>query len=360
MLKLYFSSFNSNQINMKHLIYIFMGILLVACKQTNHENNLVGQGQMPNIVRDKQGNIHLVYGDEEKIMYAVSTDGKTFSQPAIISSAPGLAASHMRGPQIAATSNGLLVTACTEEGNIFSFVLDSSGKWTKTARINDVDTVAKENLMALSADGQTAFAIWQDMRDGQNKIFGAKSTDGGRTWSKNTMIYASPDGSTCECCKPSVVMKGDKVEVMFRNWINGNRDMYVIESLDGGNSFGQAQKMGSGSWALNGCPMDGGNMVVNDAGTIETVWRRKSEIYSASKGNEEKKIGEGKNCTMESVNNKNVFAWTENGDVIVVKPQGMKKNLGEGSMPVLKALNNEHVICVWEDDKKIYSEIIEL
>ncbi len=113
--------------------------------------------------------------------------------------------------------------------------------------------------MVLSADGQNAFAVWLDLRDKHNKIFGAKSTDGGKTWGKNIMIYASPDTTVCECCKPSVVMKGNNIYVMFRNWLNGNRDLHIIQSTDIGLNFGQAQKLGAGSWTLNGCPMDGAN-----------------------------------------------------------------------------------------------------
>jgi hypothetical protein len=57
------------------------------------------------------------------------------------------------------------------------------------------------------------------------------------------MIYASPDTTVCECCKPSVAMKGNSVYVMFRNWLNGNRDLYLIQSSDNGNTFRQVQKI---------------------------------------------------------------------------------------------------------------------
>jgi len=83
-------------------------------------------------------------------------------------------------------------------------------------------------------------------------------------------------------------------------------------------------------------------------------------VYAAEKNKQEQEIGEGKSCTLETVNNKNVYAWIDGENVIVMKPHGMKKNLGPGSMPVLKALNNEHVLCVWEDDRRIYSEVVAL
>jgi hypothetical protein len=74
----------------------------------------------------------------------------------------------------------------------------------------------------------------------------------------------------------------------------------------------------------------------------------------------EKEIGEGSGCTMETVNGKNVYAWTEKGKIAVLKPQGQKIMLGKGSDLVLRALNNEHVICVWENENQIHASVIEL
>src|SRR6476620_9685371 len=105
------------------------------------------------------------------------------------------------------------------------------------------------------------------------------------------MIYASPDTTVCECCKPSVAVKGNNVFVMFRNWLNGNRDLYLIQSSDGGIKFGEAKKLGIGSWALNGCPIDGGNVVIDKDGNPLTVWNRKGIIYACRPGQEEIKLG---------------------------------------------------------------------
>ena len=347
---------------MKAIFLIFIALVFFSCRgNRNYNGDTIAVGQMPNVTKDNSGNIHLVYGVGDSILYRYSADkGESFSTPTLISILPELAASHMRGPQIASTSYGLVVTACTNSGNIFSFTNNQTGSWSQAVRVNDVDTIAKENLMALSADGNNAFAVWLDLRDGHNKIYGAKSTDGGKSWSKNTLVYASPDTTVCECCKPSVAVKGNNVYVMFRNWLNGNRDLYLIQSADGGNTFGQAQKLGDGSWALNGCPMDGGGLAINSNGNAETVWNRKGTIYACEPGQAERKLGEGKNCTMESVNGKNVYAWVEGGNVVVMKPQGMKKNLGKGQLPQLKSVNNERVLCVWENDKQIHKAVLEL
>jgi len=338
-------------------------IFLSACQDEKNDigGTTIARGQMPNVAKDHAGNFHLVYGNGDSIFYSYSADrGSTFSTPKLISVLPKLAASHMRGPQIAAISDDLIVSACNDLGDIFSFSKSQSGKWMQSGRVNDIDTVAKENLMALAADEKNAFAVWLDLRSKHNQIYGARSTDGGKNWSKNNMIYSSPDTTVCECCKPSVVVKGNNVYVMFRNWLNGNRDMYLIQSSDEGLTFDPAQKLGIGSWPLNGCPMDGGGIAVNNNGSVETVWNRKGLIYACEPGKEEKELGKGRNCTIETVNGKTVYAWVEGGEIIVLKPRGMKKNLGRGQLPTIKAINNEHILCIWENDKQIHKTILEL
>ena len=344
-------------------ITLLIGLIFIGCKSAEKRETsaavVIGKGQMPNACIDSNGNLHLVFGNGDSIMYSSSMDqGKSFSRPVLVSMLPHLAASHMRGPQIAISSNGLTIMACNNAGNIFSYKKANSEDWQTAGRVNDVDTVAKEGLMALNGNGQIAYAVWLDLRDKHNKIFGAKSTDGGLTWSRNILVYASPDTTVCECCKPSVAVNGNNVHVMFRNWINGNRDIYLIQSNDGGITFSNAQKLGNGSWALNGCPMDGGGLFVKD-NFVQTVWNRKGTIYACEPGKPEKEIGRGRSCTIETMDGKNIYAWTEKGEVVCLLPQ-TKTVIGKGGSPVLKAINKEKVMCIWENENQIYSTTLNL
>ncbi|MCW3089392.1 MAG: exo-alpha-sialidase [Ferruginibacter sp.] len=322
---------------------------------------VIANGQMPGIAKDQQKKIHLVYGSGDSIMYSyLSANDTSFSAPALVAVLPDLAASHTRGPQIACSDNGLTVTACNAEGDIFSYN-NVSANWVATARVNDADTVAKENLMSLGGDGKYNYSVWLDLRGNrQNKIYGARSDDGGKTWSANKLIYASPDSTVCQCCKPSVLVKGNNVYVMFRNWLNGNRNMYLIQSADGGKIFGNAEKLGTGNWKLNGCPMDGGAMAIGDNATIQTVWRREGKVYAAQPGLPEKEIGEGKGCTVEIVNGNSMYAWVADGLVTVTASDGKMHRLGKGSQPILKDLNEGQMICIWEYEKQIHAAIFEL
>ena len=141
---------------------------------------------MPNSVADNSNNLHVVYGSSDSIMYSTSSDkGKTFTPPQVIALLPELAASHTRGPQIAVSKNGITVIACNTAGDIYSYRNDNEGKWSKQLRVNDVDTIAKEGLIALSGDGENIFAAWLDLRgNNKNKVMGASSTDGGKSWLK--------------------------------------------------------------------------------------------------------------------------------------------------------------------------------
>jgi hypothetical protein len=147
---------------------------------------------------------------------------------------------------------------------------------------------------------------------------------------------------------------------MFRNWLNGNRDLYLIQSGDGGASLGPARKLGNDSWAINGCPMDGGGLALNAQGTLQTVWNSKGAIYASEWGKEEKKVGEGRSCTIAVAGNKSFYAWTENGNVVVMNGDGHRKSLGVGIQPSLTAIDEQRVVCVWEREKKIYRSVVKL
>ena len=345
------------------LIFVFFIIAGCSPKSKNTPTDfLIANGQMPNIIKDKNNILHLVFGSGDSLLYSFSSNfGNSFSTPSLISVVPNLAASHTRGPQIATLNGNLIVITCNEAGNIFSFNKEGTKAWTPSGKVNDLDTTAKENLIALSADKETAFAVWLDVRsNGKNKIYGSKSTDGGKTWLKNKMIYTSPDSTVCECCKPSVLVAGNNVNVLFRNWINGNRDMYLIQSTDGGNTFTDAKKLGANSWKLNGCPMDGGGLAINKSGKINTVWRREDKIFTTLEGIPEKQLGVGKGCTIETINDKNIYAWTEKNNIIILKSDGSKMIIGVGSAPILKAIDDKKAICIWENDKQIKGSVIEL
>ncbi len=352
---------------MKYTVFFFIIITIISCNNNTEENVTqpevvsVAYGKMPALTFAKN-ELHVIYGSNDSLLYTASSDnGSDYQAPQLLDVIPGLVASATRGPQIAPTNNGLAVLAVNNAGDILSYTW-ANNKWTKTARVNDVDTINKEGFVALAGDGKDfLFAVWPDLRnDNFNKIVGSRSFDGGQTWEKNKVIYRSPDSTVCECCKQSVTVKGDRVIIMFRNWLDGNRDMYVIESYDKGKTFGDAEKLGNGNWALNGCPMDGGNLTIDGNEKVQTVWKREQNIFACESGMNENLIGKGRGCTLESINDDVVYAWAEEEDIKCLLPNGKSLVIGKGSLPTLEKIDNENVLCMWQNDGRIMSKVLHL
>jgi hypothetical protein len=210
-----------------------------------------------------------------------------------------------------------VISAIGESGDLLSWRSSDGGRtWTPGPHINDAAGSAREGLHAMAAGpGGFLFAAWLDLRAGRTRLVGARSTDGGRTWSANTEIYASPDGSICECCHPSAAIDSrGTVYVMWRNWLSGARDMYLSRSLDG-KTFSPAQKLGEGTWPLNACPMDGGGLAVSPE--VITVWRRDGAVFSSRPGFPETPLGKGKDPAFAGG-----YAVWSSGRALMVKSAG--------------------------------------
>ncbi len=247
------------------------------------------QGRQPQAAVDSQGVIHLTFGAEGSIFYTRSADaGATYEDPVEVAQLKALSLGSRRGPRIAVADDAIVVAAIGgsvgggQDGDMLAWRSQDQGQtWQGPARVNDVDDSAREGLHALAGgpDGQLC-CVWLDLRAAGSQIFGSCSKDGGATWSKNALVYQSPGGSVCECCHPSVCFDAaGTVHVMWRNSLDGNRDMYMASSVDGGATFTKATKLGKGSWPMDACPMDGGAVAVDQRGRAVAVWRRNKEVF---------------------------------------------------------------------------------
>lgn len=127
------------------------------------------------------------------------------------------------------------------------------------------------------------------------ELWGADSTDAGRTWGKNAQVYRSPDKSICECCHPTALFDAQgNLAVMWRNSIEGARDMWIATRAKGAKQFASPRKLGEGTWTLNACPMDGGRIVALGDGKFASVWQRNGELFFAPPSGAEMKLAKGK------------------------------------------------------------------
>lgn len=324
------------------------------------------QYKQPQIVADQRNTV-VTFGAGNAIYVATSSDhGRSFGMPIKVAQPGAISLGRHRGPRIALTSDSILVSAVAgtkgrgADGDVLAWrSTDRGATWSEGVRVNDVVGSAREGLHTMAARGQTVFAAWLDLRSKGTKIFGSVSRDGGVNWSKNVLVYESADGSVCECCHPSATIDtSGHVYVMFRNSLAGSRDLYMARSTDGGKSFSPAKKLGSGTWQLNACPMDGGGLAIAGNGKPVTVWRRGKEVFTASDDNAEQALGSGKDPSI-AVTPKGVYtAWTSDRGLQSRTPGRSEPTVldKDGAYVQLAATPDGKVIAAWEQQGAIVVE----
>jgi len=305
-----------------------------------------------------RGLVALTFGAGHAIYFSGSRDGgKTFSDPVKIADEGVISLGRHRGPRVAITGDAIVVSAVYGmkpnggDGDLLAWRSADGGRtWSSPARVNDRAASAREGLHNIASDGEgLLYAVWLDDRSGGKALYGASSTDGGATWSANMLIHAPNERTICECCHPSVTIGSDgAVYAMFRNWVDGSRDMYLAISRDHGKTFAPPQKLGEGTWPLKGCPMDGGGLFASTAG-VTTVWRRNDTIYTDRPGLPEVAIGKGKDAAIAD----DVILWSAPDGLRMQRGAGPSQILDvEGAYPSL-ATSNGRAIAAWESKGRI-------
>ncbi len=344
---------------MKKLITCFLLFTGLAYARPPIDETL-SIGQQSQISTDSKGVVRIVFGRKDSIFCAASVDnGKTFVKPVLVAVVPGMHLGMARGPQLASSANYSVIAAMDKKGDIHFFTLNHAAVrqgWKRKGYVNDIRLSAPEGLMNIAADKQDNFyAVWLDMRIGKtnNIYFSSLNAKDGK-WHKNTLAYQSPDGHVCECCRPSIAVQGSSVAIMFRNWLMGSRDLYLVRSANQGKTFDAAQKLGNGTWKLNACPIDGGDLAFNANNSISTTWRRKGNIYYTKPGENEIDLGTGRDCSISIIGNQPLVAMSDNG-TLKLKYIGTNKeiNIGKGNYLKVTGLPDHQLLCVWEEENAI-------
>ncbi len=232
-----------------------------------------------------------------------------------------------------------------QKGNLLWVFLDANGDAIKAENYEAYKEFKKINGNRVKPKG---------------KIYVSSSNDGGRTWTKSQLAYNSPDGSVCECCKPSIESDvNGNLFVMFRNNLNGSRDLYYTKSTDNGTTFSKSQKLGSGTWKINGCPMDGGGITLYDNGELNTVWQREGQVYLANSEINEKLIGQGRSPSISSHGEDTNIVFTEGEEIMAVNgPLYQPEKIGTGNSPRVLSVS-DGAIYVWVNETGVqYKKII--
>ena len=206
-------------------------------------------------------------------------------------------------PSLAVGAGGtvyVLWTARVDAGDkhgtdIYLSVSNDRGKsFASEVKVNDdkVPNAHGMHSLAVAKDGRI-YAAWLDERNVQapmpstkaeghhmesnRDVFLTYSTDGGRTFAANRKVAAE----ACPCCKTSLAIAADGT--LYAGWrqvLPGNfRHIAVAASADQGATFSQPVIVSDDRWVLEGCPVSGPSLAVDQAsGNLKVVW------YAAGEG----------------------------------------------------------------------------
>jgi hypothetical protein len=349
------------------LLAIVLSFTLVAHAQPAPVE--FADGAEPQVAIANGGTLYVVYGKDKQIFFTRSTDGaKTFIPPVKIAESPMLPLGMRRGPRIAVVKNAIVVTAITAQnpkkrtdGDITAWRSTDDGQtWEEVGHVNDMISSAREGLHDLASDGyQRLYCVWLDLRnDGKTELYGSLSRDGGISWEENTRIYQSPDGHICECCHPSVAFDSHgAIHVMFRNYVAGNRDMYLTRS-DDAKKFKEPKRLGIESWKLNACPMDGGDLTLDAHDHPIAVWRQKTDLFITTNDSTDTRLGIGRQPVVANNKSGIYTAWlAANADLYTQTPGGAAHAISQNATdPVLITTpNSKSAYCLWESKGKLFA-----
>ena len=320
----------------------------------------------PQVAVAPDGEIHVVFGRGASIFHTRSRDGRAFSSPVKVGELEKLALGMRRGPRVSASEKTISVTAISHaDGMLHAWTSgDDGATWNAAASLNTVSNSAREGLHAMAADGRGLLAVtWLDLRNKGTEIWSRVSRDGGLAWQPEVRVYASPDGHVCECCQPGVAIgPAGEIGVMWRNWLGGARDMWMSLSTDGGGKFGEARKLGEGTWRLNGCPMDGGALAFAATGKPVAVWRREKTVYFGEvAGSENFQAAGATQPVIVFEKSGATIVWEQNGALMMKRAaSALPARLADAAaFPSAAATPGGGAVVVWEsrgDPGAIYLE----
>jgi hypothetical protein len=282
-------------------------LLPVPCAKGGHE---------PQLSVGADGHVALAWGTPDVLFCCVgAVDAQGFQSVREVARGLRFAVGMRRGPRVALLPGDQVVISAiggVEGGGKDGDLLVWHGTSKKPVRVNSEPGTAREGLHALArGPSGELYCAWIDLRAKSPQLFGALSTDGGQTWRLEKAL--SKGTELCPCCAPSAAFDAQgNVSVMWRGARNGSRDMQLVRSIDGGQSFSEPAQLGTGAWQIDFCPMDGGALAPDAEGKLVSAWRRDTNVYLAKDGKDERLIGSGEQ------------PWIAAGSVVWLEKRGAK------------------------------------
>lgn len=274
------------------------------------ESHAVAKGRNPKFVTRRSHGVMLLYsqaaaGGGMDLYYQSSNDvGETFSPPQRVNHVPGEVSDHgENSAQLLTSPDDQSLYAVWNQRDAkggshirFSRAGAMQTAWSPAITVDDDPGPNSHGFQGagVGPDG-TIYIAWLDGRDKEkaktgdytsagSAVYLTRSTDGGKTFSKNIRISTD----VCPCCRVSFAVVGQRVFFAWRGVDSGDmRDIYVASSQDKGETWNKPTAVSRDKWKINGCPHVGPSLASLNV-KLHVTWfsegSGKPGIYTASSG----------------------------------------------------------------------------
>ena len=295
---------------------------------------------------------HDVKNQADVMIGRFDSQGTMRGAPVRVNPQPGVATA-WRGdqPSVAVAGNGTVYVVWTarveadgKKGtDLYLSVSNDMGQtFAAPVKINDDKVPGAHGMHALGIAGDgRIYVSWLDERnvhvpkpsakaeghhmESNRELFIAYSTDSGRTFSKNQKIAAE----ACPCCKTALAVAADgTLYIGWRHVLPGNyRHIAVTSSTDAGATFSAPVIVSDDKWVLQGCPVSGPSLSVDDAGVLKVLWYAAGEanapgLYFAESKDKGRSFSQGQLLAKETVRGTPVLAAGTGADVAIWETSG--------------------------------------
>jgi hypothetical protein len=115
-------------------------------------------------------------------------------------------------------------------------------QWEDDIRLTDTPDTSYLSLNmshCIAASGDTVHLVWYDKSEGNWEIFYKRSIDGGLNWEPDIRLTYMEEFSG----SPSLSLSGSAVNIVWEDSRDGNREIYFINSLDGGVNWSAEKRL---------------------------------------------------------------------------------------------------------------------
>ncbi len=196
------------------------------------------------IAVDTSGRLYATWDENNVLAITWSDDGGNTWAPI---TDPGGVSDIVLGSIVATLGNSTVYLTywdISTDNIMFLASTNRGSTWSTPVRVNSVSGSAQQvgswqiPLPTMNVDSASGnlYIAWPDMRDGNQNIYFANSTDGGQTWGTNHRIN-DDTGSASQWMVDLAVDSTGKVHAAWEDGRTGNWNLFYANSTDGGQTW---------------------------------------------------------------------------------------------------------------------------